>query len=318
VNHSPGRDSAIPPVIVVQTAPIDDSDAINIVDVFSVLWRGRWLMLLSISALTFAFGLHAWLARPVYRAAALIVVANSQGGDRLDGMGSARALAQVAGIDLGGTESRRAEYVSMLTSRSLAREFIEKENLMPLLFPSRWRSDAHMWTTTWLHPSPPTLGQAVAELQDRVLRIADDQDTGLITVSMEMPSRERAAELTNSLIALVNQRVRAKEIERSKHAIDYLNAELQRTSAVGIRDGIFRLMEANLNRIMMANVEEQFAFRIVDAAITPEPGNFVRPQRMLQLLAGFALGTLLGMVIALWRGRSHWLSGRTAAAPSDV
>ena len=68
------------------------------------------------------------------------------------------------------------------------------------------------------------------------------------------------------------------------------------------RSAINRLIETQINRRMMANVTEQFAFRVVDRAVPADLSDRVRPRRTVMVLVGGSLGGLIAGVLVLLGG----------------
>jgi uncharacterized protein involved in exopolysaccharide biosynthesis len=60
-------------------------------------------------------------------------------------------------------------------------------------------------------------------------------------------------------------------------------------------------MEGRLNEVMIASVEHEYAFKVIDRAETPEEHHFVRPMRALEILLGLVFGLGLGAVFVLWK-----------------
>ena len=58
-------------------------------------------------------------------------------------------------------------------------------------------------------------------------------------------------------------------------------------------------MAAQVNRRMLANVTEEYAFRILDRALPPDPKQPVWPNRPLFALMGLAFGLVLGIGLAV-------------------
>jgi len=67
------------------------------------------------------------------------------------------------------------------------------------------------------------------------------------------------------------------------------------------------LLESELPKLMLAKGNEEFAFKIVDPAVSPK--HRVRPKRALTAVIGTILGGLLGMFIVL--------VGHSGRAPAD-
>jgi len=62
---------------------------------------------------------------------------------------------------------------------------------------------------------------------------------------------------------------------------------------------IGRLLETEMQKLMLARGNEQFAFRIIDSAEVPK--RRVRPQRTLIVLVGGILGAMLSLIVVFVR-----------------
>ena len=76
-------------------------------------------------------------------------------------------------------------------------------------------------------------------------------------------------------------------------SLRFLEAELKRTAFVGSQGAINRLIEAQMNERMVANVTHEYAFQIVDHALPPDADDPIRPNKLMYLLLGLLLGGLL-------------------------
>ncbi len=68
------------------------------------------------------------------------------------------------------------------------------------------------------------------------------------------------------------------------------------TSTMEARDAISRLMEAQVKQRMLANVTQDYSFRVVDRAIPPDKDDPISPQKALLLVSGVLLGLAVGIV----------------------
>ena len=112
------------------------------------------------------------------------------------------------------------------------------------------------------------------------------------------------------MVELVNRTVRLKAIEESEKSLAYLNKELESTQAVEIRQAIFKLSENQARRVMLADVCNDYAFQVIDPATPPDPDDYVRPQRLVLIIAGLLAGpaaalAVLIVVASLRRGIRH-------------
>jgi uncharacterized protein involved in exopolysaccharide biosynthesis len=246
---------------------------------------------------------------PVYRATVVVVPADTDGG-AMGAFGSAlgqlSGLASLAGGSFGGAQSKMQESIAVLKSRQFTERFIAEEKLLPRLFPENWDAKAQRWTgpkEKW-----PSLVQGYNYFHREIREVERDRITGLITVSIDWHDRAEAARWANVLIARLNAEMRRRAIERTSASVVYLEREIENASAVETRQAINRLIEAQINQRMLANVTQEYAFRVVDAALTPGSGDRVAPRKVLitagaMLVSGALAVFAVLLVTALARSR---------------
>lgn len=293
------------------------TDDIRLSDLVEIV-RRRWRIVAAVTALVLvAAAIYAYTQPRIYRAEVVVVPVLDN-----DGTGVFGALpGQFAGIAqqvLGGTfgtNAQRAELVALLESRQVAREFIISRQLLPLLFPERWDAQRKQWKQEDGKSTEPSMFAAVQRFDQRVRHIEENKLSGIVTLGIELPQRERVAPLANELVAFANEAARTRAIAESGRSVEYLNREIERTAYVDVKQALYRLLEGQLARAMSANVRSDFAFRVIDPAVTPDPGRHVKPRRLLIVaagaLAGFAVGVILALFWAVVRGGTH--ASRAAA-----
>jgi uncharacterized protein involved in exopolysaccharide biosynthesis len=74
---------------------------------------------------------------------------------------------------------------------------------------------------------------------------------------------------------------------------------------VTLQQSIGRLLESELQKLMLARGNEEFAFRVIDAASPPKER--VRPKRALIAVVGTMLGGMLAVLIVFL---SHAIRGK--------
>jgi uncharacterized protein involved in exopolysaccharide biosynthesis len=129
--------------------------------------------------------------------------------------------------------------------------------------------------------------------------VRQDESTGLITVTIRWRDPLAVAEWANGLVALANERIRARAIDEATASLEYLDRELAKANVMEIQQSIYRAIEAQLNTKMLASVRTDYAFRIVSAATRPDVDNYVSPKEALMLVLGLLLGGIVGAVIIL-------------------
>jgi uncharacterized protein involved in exopolysaccharide biosynthesis len=275
--------------------PAHTEDAVSLATVFSILGKSWKLLASAAFCAALISAAIALMMQNVYRAEMVIApVTDEEAGKH--GLGDLGGLASLAGIDLGANEGRVAESYATLTSRGFVRGFIADENLLPVLFASRWDPQAGRWRAD---KKPPTLEDGVKYFFKHVYTVAQDHKTGMVTVQIDWYSPQQAAAWANRMIETINDRLRAEAIHKADLSIDYLNKELAKNNSVEMQQAIYQVMEDKLNDAMMANVQRDYAFHIIDPAVVPETKH--GPLRAVMTLVGGAVGGFLAAIFVFVR-----------------
>jgi uncharacterized protein involved in exopolysaccharide biosynthesis len=278
--------------------PDPQNDAADDLATFPTELFSAWRLLLAtaLSGGLIAFGIGT-LMPPKFRAQAMIAPvtqqeASSGAGNALRQLGG---IASLAGVEFNMAGGRREEYFATLNSKGLARDFIQAQNLLPILFADRWDPEAKQWRPG---KKPPTLGEAVRRFTGAV-SIDEDRRSSLVTVTVDWYSPQLAAQWANGLVEMVNDRLRADAIRSAQSSLEYLDKELAKTNVVEIRQAIYRVTEEQVSNAMLANVQREYAFRFVDRAVPPDRKN--SPKRAVMGAVGAAVGLFLGIMVVYVR-----------------
>jgi ElaB/YqjD/DUF883 family membrane-anchored ribosome-binding protein len=254
----------------------------------------------------------ALLLPPKYRAQALVapVTQNGPAGGIGGALKQLSGLAALADIDIGAGGGRKDESLATLSSMGFAREFIQAHDLLPILYANRWDARAGRWRAG---ERPPTLGEGVKYFTDDVISISDDHKTGFVTLTVDWYSPQLAAQWANGMIEMVNEELRADAVSSSARSLDYLDKELAKANSVELRQTIYKLVEQQVNNAMLANVQHDYAYHFLDAAIAPEKRN--SPKRAVMTAVGGAVGLFVGVLLVyVRRARARARARRAAAA----
>lgn len=245
-------------------------------------------------ALAVAYGM---LKTPVYRAGITVMpVAGDEAGGALSRLaGQFGGLAGLAGVNLGGSGNRQ-EAMALLRSQAFGESLIVDEDLMPLLFASRWDAEGGAWRTD-RQDDIPTLWDGWLRFDRKVRSILEDRDRGLVTIRIEMTDRELAAALAASIVERANRQLRERKLAEIDRNLDYLRAELSKAELIELRQAISRVMEAQVSERMLASARSEFAFRVLDPPRVPDADRPVRPRRALLAALGTVAGALLGFLL---------------------
>lgn len=280
---------------------------ISLLDLWNILWDGKWLGIAITGVVTIAAVIYALLATEVYRAEMLLAPAEERSVQGLAGqLGGLSGLASLAGISVGG--GGNAEALAVLQSRAFIREFIEERELMPVLFADLWNAERGSWVVPEGEEAPD-IRNGIKFFQEGVLAVSEATGTSLVELSVDWTDPEVAAEWANDLVARLNDRMRQRALTDAEKNVTYLQEQLASSSLVALQQSIGRLLETELQKLMLARGNAEFAFRVLDPAVAPK--NRVRPHRTLIVALAVIAGGMLSLLIIFLR---HAVRSRKNAA----
>jgi uncharacterized protein involved in exopolysaccharide biosynthesis len=271
-------------------------DSVTLPELWRIVWSRKWTIVVVTLLFAMASVVYALLAEEIYRSEVLLMPSDEQSSPVVGGqLGGHAAL---AGVDVGRGD-QRVEALAVLRSRDFAREFIADYNLLPVFFADRWDENAQRWVVE--NPDDaPDLRDGVRYFHKSVYDVEEDSSTGLVTLSIEWHDPDTAALWAEALVGRVNDRLRERALKEAQTNVSYLQAEMGRTSLVAMQQSIGQLLQTEMQKLMLARGNEEFAFKVVDPAVPPKERE--RPKRTLIVILGTLLGGALSVAGVLLAG----------------
>jgi uncharacterized protein involved in exopolysaccharide biosynthesis len=202
---------------------------------------------------------------------------------------------------LGASRSSDVKFaLAILESVDFTRKFVVAENI-PVLLQNNANQPPAKWRRLGLDAKLPTELQATKTFSHDIRTIAEDSQSGLVTVRIDWTDRIQAANWANKLAARLNEEVRARTVREASERIVQVRREMEREEQVEVRGTLARLLETELKRKAFATASSEYAFRIVDPAVVPDEGRYASPRRILLAAVGVILGLLTGLMLAVLR-----------------
>lgn len=324
----------------VQPAPAnDDLSLLDLWDIFT----GQMVLIGFVAILTVAAAVAIAVNMETrYRATVLFAPAGSGEMSSGGGFKGSRIgqLASLAGVSVGGGNEVVKSQLAILTSRVFITKFVDELNVKPDLFYEQWDAE----NQKWLPPKAPSIDKQIKayikgllmpaenmvprpnsdsheptdwityDVFTSLLTVIEDEESGLITVSIEWRDPVKAAEWANALVKRINRHVKDTKVSEAEKSIQYLENELKNTTLVDMREVLYSLIESQVKTIVLSKVRDEFAFTVIDPAVVPESAS--RPKRGLIVSMGLVLGLLLGMMVALARHFRNYQKKRSAESPT--
>ena len=265
-------------------------DEISLRDLWDILWRRKWIIIVITAVFAVGSVLFALVSEEWYRAETVLAPADDRSTPTLGGQ--LGGLAALAGVSVGGGDASQA--IATLRSRELAREFIQENSLVTVFFAEQWDEERNAWlgedSSRW-----PDVRSAIKYFHDNVLTVSEDRQSGLLTLAIEWTDPEAAALWATELVKRANETLRARALLEAETNVTFLQNELAETSVLTLQHSIGRLLESELQKLMLARGNKEFAFNVIDAA-TP-PREHVRPKRALISVVGTVAGGIFAVFL---------------------
>jgi len=312
-----------------KTKPTDsDWVEIDLSDLSKSIWKNKKLIFWIVGGLTFAVLVASLFMTNIYTARAVLKpVSQTQSSGRAASlMAQFGGIANLAGIAMPGAASS-TEMVNLLKSNVLKKSIIERHNLLPVLFPKRWDEEKQAWKKPGLslnplfylaklkpadpsaskkEPGVPDIWDGIRAL-DRMTKINYNTKEDIITVSVDFRDAQMAAKIADYFILALNDHMsgEAKRIANINKA--YLENQLRQTSDPLVQQKIYTLIAEKIETMMMAEVKEGYAFKVLDPPMTPDRKS--RPKRSQMVVVAFLVSLVIAVFVVLIRERAKKNAG---------
>jgi uncharacterized protein involved in exopolysaccharide biosynthesis len=261
----------------------------------------------------------------IYGAKAIItpIAPKDSGGNSI----AAGIMQQVGGLSTIGLPdlSSSSEIVTLLQSNILREKVISQYNLLPILFSDQWDENTKNWKKrAWYNPlslmsslirlikpvnkkgiekieGVPDVWDGLRKLDDMV-KINNNVKDKTITILVEFDDPVLAANIAGYYLAELNDHMSSEAKRVALTNRKYLEQQLDQTADPFIKQKIYNLIAQQIETSMMAEVKENFAFKIIDPPKAPD--RKLKPKRaqmmLISLLASLLIGIAIAFFLAYW------------------
>lgn len=254
---------------------------LSILDIIRILWKRKIIILICMVVFVGVTVIVASTMKPVYEAKAIIAPVGQQ-----------QAFSPVVstittqmGLSPGQT-TNVAEIINLLQSNILREKVITKYKLTPVLFGDEVirlkTEDEKMW--------------ASLRFLQKALKINFRQKDNIIEITMQIDRPYEAAKIIEYTLAELNDHMSNEAKRVAKTNKKYLESILSDTFDPFIKNKIYNLIAQQIEASMMAEVKENFAFKIIDPPKIPD--RRIKPNKSVMVGISFILSLMLGVFIA--------------------
>ena len=296
-------------------------DEIDLRELFSVLWAGKKVIVAITSLFAVAAVVYALSIANEYKASIVIAPAQQEGGGLSGALGQLGGLASLAGVSLGGGGGSEAAVAQeIMQSWGFVEQFIVNNELEVEVFAAEgWNKTSNVLTidsdlydkdsNKWLIDEDGQLRAPTSwelyEAFSKRLSVSEDKKSGLTSVSIEYFSPIVAKNWVDLYVAAINEHMRQRKLSQVNSNIEYLQAQIEKTSIAEMREVFYQIIEEQVKNKMLAEASPEYAFVTVSPSMVPEEKS--KPKRALMCILGTLLGGLLSVLYVLVR---HYASNK--------
>ena len=296
-------------------------DEIDLRELFSVLWAGKKVIVAITGLFAVAAVVYALSIANEYKASIVIAPAQQEGGGLSGALGQLGGLASLAGVSLGGGGGSEAAVAQeIMQSWGFVEQFIVNNELEVEVFAAEgWNKTSNVLTidsdlydkdsNKWLIDEDGQLRAPTSwelyEAFSKRLSVSEDKKSGLTSVSIEYFSPIVAKNWVDLYVAAINEHMRQRKLSQVNSNIEYLQAQIEKTSIAEMREVFYQIIEEQVKNKMLAEASPEYAFVTVSPSMVPEEKS--KPKRALMCILGTLLGGLLSVLYVLVR---HYASNK--------
>ena len=324
-------------IIYLQPAyPCDDKDdVIDLLDLWNVLWRGKWLIALVVTVAVLVAGYMAFFYLPVTYKSEAVLLETKQDNSALGGLSGLIGTLPIP-VTLSG--SSQTSILSFLESRTLKERLITKYDLLPILYKDIWDSNSKKWLVEKPEQTPSLVKALQVKKMDEIFVVSSDKTTGLTTVSWVDESPVFCREMLDRVIEELNffldneyissarkerefvvqqLAIATKDLEYWERQVPTEQVTLARITRERLAaQTVYTELRKQLELAKISEAKENISFKVLDAPFVPE--NPFKPKKIL-IVALAAVGSFFFAVFLVFflqfvknlKAREH---GKTAGS----
>ena len=287
-------------------------DEIDLKELFSAIWAGKWIIIATTFLFSVAAVFYALSLPNIYKSEVTLAPAGESGG--LNIPGQLGGLAALAGVNLEGKGGDKTVLaLEILKSREFLGQFIEENDLyIPIMAAEDWdrsndklivdpgiyNEETKEWVREVKEPfkPKPSLLETIEDFE-KLIQINQDKTSGIVKLSIEHYSPFFAKKIADNLVIAINENMRRRDLQEAEKSIGYLNSQLKETNIADVRAMLYSLIEEQTKTVMLANVRGEYILKTIDPAVAAEKKS--APSRALLVLIILFTGFLLSSLVVL-------------------
>jgi LPS O-antigen subunit length determinant protein (WzzB/FepE family) len=288
---------------------------IDFVELFKAIFDAKYLIILFTTFGAICSVLFALSLPNTYTSSVLLSPVNES--ESLSSkIGSYSALAGLAGVSLPGEPaSKSTEAIERIRSFSffqnhflpyikiedlIAAEDWDHEKNQTIYDEDAFNASINKWVRKVNYPFKTIPSdQEAYKIYKKKIAIYEDKKTSFISISIEHYSPYVAKNWLDIIVKNINESMREEDKKTASNAITFLNMTSQQTNLNPIKEGIAKLVETQMQTLMLASANESYVFKVLDSPVVSEKHS--GPARPIICIMITIISAMLAVIYSLAR-----------------
>ena len=292
------------------------SEVINLSNILNKVYSERKIVIISTVLAVVLSVIYALSLPNIYKSSTLFTSNNETSSMTSGAMRSQfGSLASLAGIQIPNSSGSDKTLIAieMLKSKKFFSDYLYENILIELMASEGWdqgskkllldneKYDAN--TKEWIRNVNPPLQKkpSTQEAHNAFLRLfsLEEKDPPFYEITVLHQSPIVAMRWNKLIMQSINEALRVYDVENSSKAIEFLMREMQKNNQVVLNDVFASLIEQQTQKMMLADISEEYALRTIDPAVASEQR--FSPKRRVIVILGATLGLIISLLIIFVR-----------------
>lgn len=276
------------------------------------LLKFNFLKIIIITALIATTGtLLSFLLNDMYKSSAVLMPTSSSDSGLSSSLGG---MASMIGVDIGNDNSDKTKLGNqILISLDFYKKLTlkDKELVKKLVAIKKFdkKQNRTFYNTKIFNPAnskwqyygkdnnkAPTLQDTHGDFLN-IISFNQDVKSKFVTVSVVHKSPSIAHEILKNIIDGLNEEIRKFDNDQAKKSLEFIEEKSANISSANFRKTINEMYNAQLHKLMLTEVSNDYAFRIIETPVVPEKK--YKPSRLLVLMFSSLLGFFLSIAYVI-------------------
>ena len=292
-------------------------DEINLLDLWRVMWKGKWFIILFVGICTFiSIYVSLFVLEKEYKSTTTIIPLKQE----KSSLGSLSGLIGNLPLPISLPGQGTSNIMSFLQSRTLQERLITKYDMLPILYKDLWDTEEKRWLVEAAEQEPTLVKALQGNKINTFYSVMQDKKTELITVEWTGKNPAFCAEMVSNIIRELYFFLENEYDSNAKREREFIEKQLEESTAElehwerQVPNDKLTLSKINRERITAQTIYTELrkqlelakiteaktleSFKILDKAFVPE--KHFKPNKRLIVVLSFVCSGFIALFLVFF------------------